>query len=306
MRRVVGVVATGAVAACSRLPPPAHPTTAALYGDLQRLVTIQAAAGWDVDRLEYEDLLAPALMSLCRVPVERRRELAAWLADEIGRRGGAVDDAWRQAGKDLDRVGTLLELTRIDGLLALATASAADCPFWLEPDDAFAGRQISRDRWQVSVGGGGKGTVVRRDGQTDVNFGGAGRLLLGRTFGTTHGLYAGLELGGSASFPRDEVDGERGALKLALDLVTPIVYRHTLVNSYWEAEAGYLARTTEDEVGTFEHGLHLGVAVGGRATRARLFFPGAALGVSYERLGSGDDAATLLKIGLRVALDWDL
>lgn len=293
------------LAACAR-PRPTQPTVAALHGDLERLIDVQAAAGWDIDRLEVEELLSPALMSVCEVPPARRDELAAWLADAIATRGGPVDHAWRAAGRDRGAVAELVRLDRMAQVLdAAIRAAPADCPFWAEASDDFGGRQISRDRWQVSFGGGGKGIVVNRDGETDLNFGGAGRLLLGRTFGTEHGVYLGAEFGGTASFPREAgTDGERGALVLGIDLVTPLVYRRTFVNSYVEVEAGYLGQTTEEDLADWRHGLHLGAAIGARATRARLFFPGAAFGVGLERLPSED--TTVVKVGLRAALDWDL
>ena len=289
-------------------PQPANRPTAALYGDLERLVTVQEATGWDIDRTALEDMAAPALMSVCQVPPDRRDELVTWLDGEIERAGGPIEEAWRKRGKQTSRLGDLLELVRIRMLLARAMdAAAQDCPFWLAPDDAFRGRQISLDRWQLSIGGDSTGLVVDRGGQTDLELGGGGRIVVGRTFGTHHGLYAGVELGGSASFARSST-GDRGALVLGFDLVTPVVYRYTFVNAYVEGEAGYLAHATENNVADVEHGVHVGVAFGGRATRRRWFFPGAALGLAYERTfpeGDRGPALTQLKLGFRVSLDAD-
>lgn len=308
--KVASALTLLALTACAHRVPPQRPS-AVLYDDLLRLVTVEAAAGWDIDRLEVASLLGPALMSVCQTTPAAQLELAGWLEAEIARAGGPVDEAWRRAGKDRDAVRDVVELDRVRQVLTAAVdASATDCPYWAEGRDDFRGRQISLDRWQLSGGGGGKGIVVAQAGQRDLNFGGAGRLLLGRTFGLRHALYAGVELGASASFPRD-ASGERSALRLGLDLVTPVVYRRTFLNTYAEVEAGYLLHGTEGTATSpaeLTHGLHLGVSFGGRATRTRLVFPGAALGLSVERAFADGDipALTMVKLGLRVALDWDL
>lgn len=291
---------------CARNVPPTRPA-AALYRDLERLVTVTAAGGWGLDRREVDALLPAALDSLCRVEPLQREALRAWLDVEIERAGGPVESAWRRRGKKLGKVSDLLRLTRIRAVLGHAIVQAdQDCPFWLEPDEGFAGRQISDDRFQLSFGGGGKAIAVVQGDRTDLNFGGAGRLLFGRTFGSRAGVYVGAELGASASFPKDDL-GERSSLLFGFDLVTPVVYRHTLTNTYLEAEAGWVGHVTEDDLTKIDHGVHVGVAFGGRATRRRFLFPGAALGLSYERTDS-DDAPPLhaVKLGFRVAFDWDL
>ncbi|MBA2543563.1 MAG: hypothetical protein H0V17_28235, partial [Deltaproteobacteria bacterium] len=119
-----------------------------------------------------------------------------------------------------------------------------------------------------------------------------------------HGLYAGIEFGGSAAFPKDDL-GMRGALELAADIVAPVVYRRTFTNSYLELEGGWIGRTTERDWKAYDHGFHVGFALGARALRKRFVFPGAALGISYERVW-GDEDLTMFKIGARVSLDLDL
>ncbi len=302
-RQLVVLIALGA--ACSRTPAPNEPTERALFRDLERQVTVAAATGWGIDRLEVEGMLDTALDSVCRVDVLGRRGLSEWLDAEIGRKGGPVDKAWRARGKKLSNVGDLLVLHRVKLLLARADALSLDCPFWLEPELPFEGRQISESTWQLTFGGGGKASAVQQGSEQDLSFGGAGRLLIGRMFKDGDGLYAGLELGASAQFPKDAM-GERTSLQIGADLVAPIVFRRTLTNTYFELEAGWLGHSTEEDWTRFDHGVHVGFAFGGRALRKRFLFPGAALAWSLERLFvDGDDLLTM-KIGARVAFDLDL
>jgi hypothetical protein len=299
-----------ALAGCARTVPP-RPQAAALHRDLERLVTVAETSGWGIDRQEVEGMLGAALDSVCRVEPPVRMELLRWLEAEIERQGGPVEEAWRKRGKKLRRVSGLLTLTRIRMLVeASMVAADADCPFWVEPSPHFRGRQISDDRWLLSLGGGGKGMGVFQGGEADLNFGGAGRMMFGRAFGSRSALFAGAELGASASFPKDET-GTRGGLVRGVDMVAMAVYRYTLVNAYLEVEAGYLGHVTENELmedqfSSVDPGFHVGAAFGARATRTRFFFPGAAFGVSYERIFPEDDADLhFVKLGFRVAFDID-
>ena len=301
----VWLALAGMICACAHQPVPADRSTSALYRDLQRLVSLSGAAGWEVDRVEVEEMLPPALMSVCRVHPERRAELLLWLDKRIAARGGDVADVYRRRGRDLSRVDELLELTRVRLVLEHSIQAAdRDCPFWIEPEAGFSGLQILDDRWLISLGGGGKGIVVDQGSRTDLNFGGAGRLLFGRAFGRRWALLAGAEAGASASFPKDDM-GERGSLVLGIDFVAPLVVRYRLVNSYAEIEAGPLLIVRETETRDPEPGFHVGVSFGAAASRRRLFLPGAAFGISFERTfpDGQDQALNMFKLGFRVAID---
>ncbi len=205
------------LAACSMRRAPAHPTERALFRDLERQVTIAAATGWGIDRTRVEGMLETTLDSTCRVHPLARRALARWLDDQIAEHGGDVELAWRERGKNLSKVDDLLVLTRVRLVLRRAEESAHECPFWIEPEDTYRGRQISEHRFQVSLGGGGKAIAIQQGKDADVSAGGAGRLLLGRMLGNGDGVYVGLEIGGSAGFPKDAM-GNRGNLEIAADV----------------------------------------------------------------------------------------
>ena len=82
------MIAAVLLAACARPPAPKDPTERALYKDLERQVTVAAATGWSVDRLEVEELLEGALDSVCRVDGLGRRGLREWLDAQIALNGG--------------------------------------------------------------------------------------------------------------------------------------------------------------------------------------------------------------------------
>jgi len=304
--RVVATSAVAIVVATSgcfaHSPAPKSSDARLLYRDLERQVTVTSATGWGADKLEIDELLKATLDSVCRVHPLARRELARWLDGELRLRGD-VKTAWRANGKDLSRVEELLTMTRVQKLLARAEEQSIECPFWLEPESPFRGRQVSEHRWSILFSGGGKGIAVHTRERDDISFGGAARLLFGRSFEDANAIYAGLELGASAQFPKNAM-GERTSLRLGVDLVTPIVYRATMTNTYVEGEIGYLGRANESDWSRFDNGIHVGMSFGGRALRQRFVFPGAAFTVSFER--TFDDDVTLIKVGGRVTFDLDL
>lgn len=305
MRRRSLLVAVVVASACSQLPRPTGPSERALFRDLERQVTVTAATGWRVDRFEVEGLMNAAMDSACRVDALDRRSLATWLDAEIRHEGGPVDVAWRARGRRLSAVSDLIVLDRIQRVLRRADELSLDCPFWLEPEHPFHGRQISDGRWLLSFGGGGKAILSVQGDRTDAKFGGAGRLLLGRVFSDGHALFAGVEIGASAAFPKNDL-GERTSLEVGGDVVTPIVYRRMLTNAFIELEAGWLGRTTERDWGAFDHGIHAGFAVGARGLRTRFVFPGASLGLSWERTFLDGADNTTIKVGARFVFDLEL
>src|SRR4051812_45282367 len=57
--------------------PSAHGPFEALIEDLERLVEVQQAGSWRIDRYEIEDMMPAALMTVCKVPkADRTRAIA--------------------------------------------------------------------------------------------------------------------------------------------------------------------------------------------------------------------------------------
>lgn len=287
-------------AACGGALPPASDSSA-LHRDLERLVEVAQREGWDIDRMEVRGMLAPALLSLCQTRPEARLALSEWIDARIVSMGGPVEEAYARHGNDLDAVDALLSLSRIRMLLRSSMKAAEeDCPFWLHPKSEFKGEQLLDDRFILSLGGGGKGVLARQSARNELNFGGAGRILIGRGFGRHATIFTGLELGGSASFPENDL-GQRTGPVIAIDLVTPLVYRHRLVNTYLEVEAGYVAHLTRGEIDP-AHGFHVGIAIGASRSRLRWLFPGLAFGVGYNRIAE-DQILHVVNFGFRLTFD---
>jgi hypothetical protein len=294
------LVLVGAVSCARPLPP--RPASEMLYRDLERLVSFSETKGWRIDRNELEDLMPASMMSLCRATLATRNDLRLWLDQQIYDLGGPVEEAYQERGRELARIEELLVLSRIRKVLATASDRAnEDCPFWLRKEQDFRGRQILDDRWLLSFGGGGKVMWVRQGGKDDLNFGGAGRLLFGRAFGRSMTFLTGIQIGGSASIPRNDDGMGRGNLVIGIDMVFPIVYRHRFIGSYVEAEAGYVAHVTESNLDP-RHGVHVGASFGAAATRTRWLFAGAAFGISYERIVE-EGVLHVFKAGFRGAID---
>lgn len=306
MRVAVGLIMFAACVSCasSQRTLPVEPSQRALYRDLERAVTVLASTlGWAVDPLEIDKLLPSALDSTCRVDLLDRHGLARFLDAELRRVGGPVEQAYRARGNDKSAVEDLMVLTRMKKLLARAEQLSLDCPFWVEAEHPFGGRQITDKSWLLSVSGGGKAVALQQGDRQDVNFAGGGRVLIGRSFANDDALFVGGELTASAGFPKD-MNGERSNLVLAADLVVPVVYRYMLTNAYFEVDAGWLGHATERDWTDLDNGVHVGFAFGARGLRTRFVFPGAALNLSWERTFIDNDAdITTIKIGARVSLD---
>lgn len=294
-----------ALAGCASMPLPEDQTASVLYRDLHRLVTLRTSSGWGIDRVEVDDLLPSALLSVCEVPPENRRLLASWVDERIDVLGGPIEEAYAKL-PDLDEHKDLLHETRLRLLLDKSLEAADDdCPFWLPARSDFEGRQIQDDRWILSGGGGGKLTGVRQGDRKDVNFGGAGRLMIGRSFGRRWTVLVGAEVGGSAAFPLG--DEGRDSLVLTVDIATPVAVRYRFENTYLEFESGYLLHVTERDTSDLAHGFRVGVAFGLAYSRQLFFIPGAAFGVAYERTLVGETPALeFIKAGFRVVFDISL
>ena len=219
--------------------------------------------------------------STCRVSPGGARRAARLARPGDRAAGGPVERAYRARGRRLEQCRSSDPDPHPDGAGARRGGRApADCPFWMEPSrrvrrPADLRRPLAAEPRAAAARdharkGGDERPALRRRRPAAAR----PRLrLAGASTPAWSWAAAALsaQRGGRARRPGPRP--RRGGA---------VVYRHTLVNSYIEVEAGWLGTVTEGDKG-LDHGIHIGAAFGARALRTRPLVPGAAIGASLER-----------------------
>ncbi|WP_437969688.1 hypothetical protein WMF04_10510 [Sorangium sp. So ce260] len=295
------------------LPEEAAPRDLAVVGllvDLEKMVEVQQSLGWTIDRYEIDEIMSPALMSVCSATPETRAAALAALDRRILELGGPVEEAFRRRGGDLDEVADLLFATRVRALLAEAMRRArgagdapADCPFWLRPSPAFRGRETDAYRTTLNVEGGGIVVLEGADGRVLPGAGGSARLLLGRGIDERWTFLAGGEFGGTAQFEQTET---KTRFPISFVAALPMVLRHHAGTWHYEGELASLAYFTQDDL-SVSPGLRAGALLGVSSLRMRGVMPWAGLGIAVEHVLETHrrPAQWNFKGGARVGFDWD-
>ncbi len=277
---------------------------AGLLADVERVVSVEQSLGWFVDRLAYEEALPAILQSVCRAPPAARVEARVELARR-SRELGSSRELFLRAGRELDgKTKEALFVERQLGALDYAVARAdADCPFFVEPEADFIGRQTDRNRFTLSLETGGMIQIRRTEGDWTFGGGGTARILPGYGFGGSITVLAGVEFGGGAMI-RPGVQPTQLAINYFPAL--PLVLRLHDVSWHYDLELAPVALFQADDQ-DFSHGVRIGGAIGVAALRTRGFLPWAGLAVACERYfeSGGRASATFLRGGLRVGLMWD-
>jgi hypothetical protein len=301
------VTARAAAGADAAAPPAGGEQSIAVTGliiDLEKMVEAQAALGWTIDRYEYEEMMSPALMSVCSATEAARAAALAALERQEAALGGPAEAAFRKNGGDLRELGELLLITRVRTLLAAAMRRAPfECPFWLRPSPSFRGREIDAYRTTLNMEGGGLG-VLQGDGQNAlVGAGGSARLLLGRGLDERWTFLAGGEFGGTALFNQD---GTETRFPIGFVVALPIVLRRNDRTWHYEGEVASLAYFTHDDMRP-SPGLRAGALVGVSTLRVRNIMPWVGVGAAFEYVfdTAVRPAQWALKAGGRIGFDWD-
>ncbi|WP_437691357.1 hypothetical protein [Sorangium sp. So ce176] len=302
--------------------PPRDLAVVGLLVDLEKMVEVQQSLGWTIDRYELDEIMSPALMSVCSATPETRVAALAALDRQIHERGGPVEEAFRRRGGDLDEVADLLFATRVRALLDEAMRRAghgrdtrearetcatcetsSQCPFWLRPSPAFRGRETDAYRTTLNLEGGGLGALEAAQGRVLLGAGGSARLLLGRGLDERWTFLAGGEFGGTAQF---EQTATKTRFPISFTAALPMVLRYHARTWHYEGELASLAYFTQDDL-RVSPGMRLGALVGVSALRVRGIMPWAGLGIAVEHvLGTHRRPAQWnLKTGARVGFDWD-
>lgn len=272
--------------------------------DLERIVDAQESAGWFVDQDAVQDARTSLLESVCRAPVASRREALSLLEAE-SRAAGSARSLYEAEGREVtSAVDRARFLER--QVLALRTAMAwADqgCPFWVEPDPEFRGRQSDRDRFTLSFESGGNAQIRHTESTFTIGAGGVGRLLAGRGFGGRFSVFAGLEFGGGAML---KPGVEQTAFVVNYFPALPVKLRLQDVAWHYDFEVAPVALFQADNT-TVSYGVRVGFGMGIATLRTRgvIGSAGAVIMGEHYFARSERPSAQFVRGGVRVGVSWD-
>lgn len=275
----------------------------ALLLDIDRVVAVETQQGWQIDRLELEEVLPQVLQSVCRSSIESREGALAAAQARFEQAGGDVRAALERAGGDLKEIKPLLKAHRAVLILRYAMEKApGDCPVWLQPSPEFLGRQTDRDRFSVYFEGGGLLTLRTSEIETRYGGGGSSRVLLGYRSGAVAWLLGG-ELGGAGLVQPDEPDDQ---VRFHMFSAVPIAARaHGIL---WhvglELAPVWSLPVSRDPA---RLGGRAAVQVGYTPLRRGAWLPGIGFVVAYEYSPAHQDLETehMLRAGFRASFSWD-
>jgi hypothetical protein len=294
------VLALLAASGCASLP--ADPAERALYVDLRTAVDATESDGWNVDWVHLQEIIDPALRSMCQVAPRTRDGLEQWIERQIALEGGPAEGIYRAHGNDLDAASEALSLERTRALLRFAkTRAAHDCPFYLEPRADFNGVQGDADRWLVLAETNAFATFVI-DSQVPA-IGGGGRLLLGRGIGPRFTLAAGAELAAAGTL----LPTSKGSIDGIATLAVPILLRFAHFSALYDVELAPVMRF-QHATKSFPPGARIELSTGFSSLRRRTFMSYFMFYAGYEfhpRL-KGTPADHTLQLGTRIAVDLGL
>ncbi len=280
----LAILASLASAGCFTRAPGGGGPVYALHVDLSKIVATRSRAGWEVDAKEVEEGATKALTAVCQTTEVTRADLLAWLDQAILEAGGPVEEAYVLRGRKRRKIRELLELTRMRMVLARAMERAAtDCPFWLEPDERFAGVHGDASRLVLMFESNGSVFLLPApDGTTTFGGGGSGRLLAGWGFGQYFTLILGAELGGAGTFPADPTGmGERTLVPRFFGVV-PLIGRFHYYTFSLDLEVGAGWQLSEADF-VPRPGFRAAFAIGASVLRVAGILPYGTLGLVAER-----------------------
>ncbi len=280
------------------------PSAEALLADVERIVDAEETTGWFLDDQAYDDIRGTVLASVCRAPEYARKQAL----DELQRRrqeSGSARERFESAGRQMtSEVREALSIERQLVALTFAVERAgSDCPFWVEVEPNFVGRQTDRDRFTLSLESGGSAQLRQTEGSWTLGGGGVARLLAGYGLGGRATLLGGIEFGGGAML---RPNTEPTEFVINYFPAIPLVLRLRNLAWHYDFETAALALFQADN-GSFSYGVRGAFGIGISALRTRAILPWAGATVAYEYyVPSGGRAAQhFIRGGLRVGFQWD-
>lgn len=277
--------------------------TRGLLLDLARVITAREDGGWFLDSQELEAAYPVLLESVCRAPEAARQEALAVAQRRAEQAGDAVAQ-FKAEGEVTADVREALHATRARQLLELTLDGAgADCPFWVEPDLSFSGRQTNFGHLTLNLETGGLFQLRQTEGSWTYGGGGTGRLLLGANLDGPFTLLLGPEFGGGAML-KPKVEPSQFVLNYVP--AVPALIRYQDGNWHYELEAAVVSLFQADD-SSVSFGGRIGAGFGLWALRTRGVLPWAGLALAYEYYptNGGRARAHFLRGGLRIGFSFD-
>ncbi|MEZ4220995.1 MAG: hypothetical protein R3B13_08700 [Polyangiaceae bacterium] len=273
----------------------------ALVVDVERIVASEELTGWFTDVEAHRAMRSTLLESVCRAAPEARRRALQMLQRRAARAGDARQ-LFALRREMSDEVATARRRERERDALTRALRDTDECPYWVEVERPFRGRQTDADRPSLSLETGGLLQIRRTEGTWTFGGGGYGRLLAGYGFSTTATLLLGPEFGGGAML---KPNTEPTEFVINYFPAIPVVLRLHDVAWHYDIEAAPVALFQADD-GRFSYGGRIGGGIGVKALRTRGFIPWAGFAAAYEHYvpSGGRDRAHFLRGGLRFGLMW--
>jgi len=276
----------------------------ALTRDVSRIIGSEESSGWFIDDTSLEEVYPTIMESVCRTPLESRERARAILRERSRSRGDSRA-LYEADGREVtSRVDKARRAERELKALELALERAGTrCPYWIEPDPDFRGRQSDADRFTLSLETGGLIQLRQTAGTLAIGGGGAARILPGYGFGGRVTLLSGPEFGGGAMLKPNTDPSE---FVINYFPAFPVVVRFHDGGWQYDAEAAPVALFQADN-GSWSWGARIGGSVGIKALRTRGVLPWAGVAVAYEHYfpSGGRPRAHFIRGGLRVGLMWD-
>ncbi|MEZ4227611.1 MAG: hypothetical protein R3B89_00520 [Polyangiaceae bacterium] len=277
--------------------------TRGLLLDVERILDSQEGSGWFMDQHELDEAYPTLLESVCRSPLAARRAALRELEREA-KQAGDPREAFAKHHELDDATQEALHATRALQLFQAALDGAeADCPFWVEQDAEFSGRQTDNGRWTLNLETGGVLQVRQTEGSWTYGGGGAGRVLAGKNFGGPLTLLFGGEFGGGAMLKPNTDPSE---FVLNYFPAAPLIFRIRNGSWHYELETAGVSLFQADN-GNVSFGGRIGAGIGLWALRTRNVLPWAGFAVAYEFYpeSGGRERAHFFRGGLRVGFSFD-
>ncbi|MEZ4247324.1 MAG: hypothetical protein R3B99_03680 [Polyangiales bacterium] len=296
MLRITAALAL--LVACT--PMPEQRQARGLYADLYKAVEFRENNDWVIDRLEIQASLESVMESVCSTDREAREDVRIFIETEIAEAGGSSEELFRREGLTR-RVKAVRRMERVRAMLDTAEDAATECPYWLEPDERFAGLESDERRVVVLAETRGGGAMVVSDGDIALGGGGGGRILLAAGLGPRLTLGVGYEVGAEGRMP--ETPEGRRSFEGILASSVPVLLRVRDMSRIVDVEVAWTQRYDSPT----RHGVRVGIGYGLTTPRVSAFMPYGVIWIGYglTPAAHGEPTDHTLWLGTRVGFDWD-